>query len=385
MGGVSKASVSIRAASIRLRFTHEGVRHQPTLMLNGEPMKPTTSNLNYAKKLSIGVTERIRHGTFSMVETFPASGSGNTLTVGGQLDLWLKTETIEGSTRDGYASIITFWKGAIGTKPLRSLKHSDILQPLADRPDLSGKTVNNRMSVLRKALQLAVLDNILTSNPAAAVKSSKWQRKPPDPFSADEAERVIEGATEPQVRNFLQFKFFSGLRPGEAFGLRWQNVDLTKSSSTGPHIVVCESVVGGKHKVKTKTKQIRTVLLNSRALEALKAQKAHTFIEGDFVFHDPRDNKRWGGEPKFRWYWTPLLKRLGIRHRPPYNTRHSYAARMLMAGMVPAFAARQMGHGVQIFLTTYAKWIEGLGDKSEMAKLEIPHAGPVLVPDEASS
>ena len=65
-----------------------------------------------------------------------------------------------------------------------------------------------------------------------------------------------------------------------------------------------------------------------------------------------------------------LLKRLGIRHRPPYNTRHTYATMMLMAGMTPAFCAGQMGHSVEVFLRTYAKWIPGAGDKAEMAKLE---------------
>jgi integrase len=59
-----------------------------------------------------------------------------------------------------------------------------------------------------------------------------------------------------------------------------------------------------------------------------------------------------------------------MAYRPPYNTRHTYATMMLMAGMTPAFCAGQMGHSVEIFLTTYAKWIPGAGDKAEMAKLE---------------
>ena len=65
-----------------------------------------------------------------------------------------------------------------------------------------------------------------------------------------------------------------------------------------------------------------------------------------------------------------------MRYRPPYNTRHSYATAMLMAGMTPAFCAGQMGHSVEIFLSTYAKWIPGAGDASEMAKLERALAGP---------
>ncbi|VBC91783.1 Bbp50 [Burkholderia pseudomallei] len=33
---------------------------------------------------------------------------------------------------------------------------------------------------------------------------------------------------------------------------------------------------------------------------------------------------------------------------------------MLMAGMTPAFCAKQLGHSVEMFLTTYSKWIEGI-------------------------
>ena len=56
--------------------------------------------------------------------------------------------------------------------------------------------------------------------------------------------------------------------------------------------------------------------------------------------------------------------------------RHTYATLMLMAGMTPAFCAGQMGHSVDIFLRTYAKWIPGAGDAAEMARLEATLGAP---------
>ena len=38
--------------------------------------------------------------------------------------------------------------------------------------------------------------------------------------------------------------------------------------------------------------------------------------------------------------------------------------------MNPAFAARQLGHSVEVFLSTYAKWIDGERDGAEMARIE---------------
>jgi integrase len=41
-----------------------------------------------------------------------------------------------------------------------------------------------------------------------------------------------------------------------------------------------------------------------------------------------------------------------------------------MAGMTPAFCAKQLGHSVEMFLRTYAKWIDGGQNALEMGRLE---------------
>jgi integrase len=368
--GAAAPGVDVRPTSIRITFTYEGRQYRETLKVDGVPVKPTPPNLRYAARVAAEIRERIRHGTFSMAEYFPASGAGGAApTVGTHLDTWLGAQRLEASTLKGYGGCIRFWKAALGEdKPLRALRHSDILTALAKRPDLSGKTVNNRVSVLREALDLAVVEKLIPSNPVEGVKRAKYQKPVADPFSADEAEAIIADMAkhcDPQVANFVAFKFFTGLRTGEAFGLRWANVDLAAKL-----IVVSESVVEGEEKDSTKTSTARRVFLNSRALAAVKAQQAHTLMAGGHVFHDPRYGTRWAGEPTFRFFWLRSLRRLKMRYRKPYNTRHTYATMMLMAGMTPAFCAGQMGHSVDMFLRTYAKWIPGVGDHAEMAKLE---------------
>ncbi len=85
----------------------------------------------------------------------------------------------------------------------------------------------------------------------------------------------------------------------------------------------------------------------------------------------------WVDERAFRRsYWTPALKVLGIRYRRPYNMRHTYATAMMMAGMTPAFCARELGHSVEMFLRTYAKWVDNVRDDAEMARLESSMAAP---------
>lgn len=374
------SGVEVRGDAIRIAYSIPGQGRQRRLLkLNGQALKATPANLRYAHKLAGEIRERIRHGTFNEADYFSDAGMAP-VTVSNQLDTWLAAQRIEASTRAGYDSAARFWKAAIGTSAVRSLLHSHILKALADRPDLSGKTVNNYVSVLREALALAVADKVLDENPAAAVPRAKHQKEPPDPFSRDEADRIVadmQSHAPPAVANMVEFWFWTGLRTSEIAGLKWASADLAGS------IVVSEALVRGAAKSNTKTNVARTVALNSVALAALKRQKAHTYLAGGTIFLDPRYGTPWNEERAFRRsYWEPRLKRLGIRYRRPYNMRHSYATQMLMAGMNPAFCARQLGHSVEVFLSTYARWIDGERSDAEMARLEATLPQPCPKKDE---
>ncbi len=375
--GRTTGGVEVRDKSIRMNFTLDGVRQRPTLKVNGEPMAPTPANVKYAKRLIVEICERIRTGTFSMAEYFPDGGGTADLTVSGWLESWLSTQRVEDSTREGYAAANRFWGGAIcdakgtlmGTKSLRALKLSHILTAIANRPDLSGKTINNYVSVLRYALNLAVEDKLISSNPSDGVPQAKHQKAPPDPFSREEAETIIAEAARAyggQIHNMVELWFWTGLRTSEILGLTWPNVDLASGE-----LLVASVLVGGKQKDRTKTAVARIVRFNSRAAAALERQRKYTQVAGGRVFQDPRYNEPWKNEETFqRVYWARMLKKLGMRYRRPYNMRHSYATAMLMAGMTPAFCARQLGHSVEMFLRTYSKWLDGSQNDLEMARLE---------------
>ena len=60
---------------------------------------------------------------------------------------------------------------------------------------------------------------------------------------------------------------------------------------------------------------------------------------------------------------------IGVRRQ--YDTLHTYATMCLMAGMNPAFISQQLGHSVQMLLSTYARWINSSSDWSELEKLNI--------------
>lgn len=372
--------VEVREKSIRLAFMLDGQECRETLKTDGQPLAPTPANVRYARRLAAEIRDRIRLGAFVYADYFPASlraTSGRAITLGEQLDLWISTQTDKAhSTLKGYRVAVAWWTSKLGDRALRSLKHSDILLALASEPTWTGKTRNNKASVLRQALALALRDGSLSASPIDGLEAASHQRPPPDPFSRDEAEAIIAGMLErygEQVANYFGFKFFTGLRTSESLALRWESIDWRHGQ-----LQVSDAVVLGVHKGSTKTSTTRTVQLNSRALEFLTAQKPHTFLQPHgWIFPDPRTGQRWtDDEPPRELYWRPLLKRLGIRYRSPYETRHTYATMMLMAGVTPAYGARQLGHSVEMFLRTYSKWIDGGQNAVEMGKLEALIGGP---------
>lgn len=372
--GRNRGGVEAREKSIRIHFTYQGVPRKETLKTGGKPMEPTPANLKYAHRLAAEIRDKLRHGTFAYADYFPASlnaTSGQGETVADRLDLWLGVQTDkESSTLKGYRVAVNFWKAQLGERPIKALVHSDILTALATEPDWTGKTRNNKTSVLRSALALAIRDGVIKSSPIEGLESASHQRRVPDPFTIAEAEAIIAALDQhydPQVARYFGIKFYTGLRTSESLALRWDWIDWRDKL-----MAVGQSVVLGEYKDRTKTNAVRYVKLNSRALELLKAQKASTFLQpGGWIFPDPRTGERWtDDEPPRELYWRPCLKRLGMRYRSPYETRHTYATMLLMAGQKPGFAAGQMGHTVEMFLRTYARWIDGGQDEVEMGKLE---------------
>jgi len=106
-------------------------------------------------------------------------------------------------------------------------------------------------------------------------------------------------------------------------------------------------------------------LLNDRALHALELARQYAerrrlgkgqLIESPFVFPPGKNGEHVKQTSDLHHPWRPILKGLGPIP-PPYNCRHTYATICLMSGLNPAFIAQQLGHSVQMLLSTYARWI----------------------------
>jgi len=91
---------------------------------------------------------------------------------------------------------------------------------------LSNRRVNIILATLRLALDRAVKRGWLETNPAREVPTLREEKPEVLPFSLDEVRLLLDkGLQDAAWRRYFTVAFFTGLRPGEQLGLRWDDLD----------------------------------------------------------------------------------------------------------------------------------------------------------------
>ena len=390
MGGKRSGVRAASKSSIEISFMFEGVQCRERI-----PLEPSPANLKRAEQHKAAIELAIYNGTFDYLATFPKSKRAQRLGYQtGQVPLskylagWLekKDKGLKASTIDGYRKIIDgVLVPKLGHHPLVMLSRKMIKEAMASM-DASNKRLSNVQSCLRSALNDAVHDELIEVNPLAgwtySVREKPKTEDEIDPFSPEE-QRLILAGTDGQYRNLLQFAMWTGLRTNELIAVEWGDVDWLRGE-----IRISRGLTrAAKEAELPKTAAgIRSVKLLPMALEALKAQKVHTYIEGGAIFHDSRYGKPFDGDQAIRKsFWIPTLRKAKIRYRNPYQTRHTYASMMLSAGEHPMWVAKQMGHASWLMIAkVYGRWIPAENDTSGNKAAEM-FGTPVQLPKEESA
>lgn len=375
-GGIGVRAVS--DSSIEITFMYRGVRCRERVAL-----KPTATNLKKAQQHKAAVEHAIAQGTFDYSVTFPGSPRAAKFapetsqeTVGGFLTRWLaaKQKHISSSTFDGYRKIVELrLVPALGHHLVVDFKRK-LVRDWLDGLQVGNKTLSNIQSCLRSALNDAVDEELLDTNPLAGWTYARKEAPPKDddvdPFTPEEQQAIL-AALSGQARNMMQFALWTGLRTSELVALDWGDVDWVRGEVMISRAMT--QAAGGEAEVTKTAAGRRSVKLLRPALEALTAQRVHTFLADKEVFQNPRTLERWtGDQPIRKTMWHPAMKKAGVRYRRPYQTRHTYASMMLSAGEHPMWVAKQMGHSDWTMIArVYGRWMpqadENAGGKAEAA------------------
>ncbi|MCU9947560.1 site-specific integrase [Pseudomonas sp. PDM13] len=376
--------VEIVGSTIRIRFTW-GTRRCETLDLPA-----TATGIAAASNLRSRVKQLIKLNGMTdekYLEFFPKTSYLLPKLVplfGEYAQTWLNSLDIVDSTRRNYRSTLNnYWMPHLGGTRIDEISATDIRNIVAKTKWRSPGVRRAARDILASVFETAMIDGLLKVNPVKAIKRQRLQQRIVDPLTREEAERLVSHLYETLVGSlriyaaYFEFALFTGMRPGEIMGLRWDEVDEVAGT-----VHVCRLVVDGEIVVRVKTKKNRFVLLNDRARNALREAAVLTRHRSRHVFaptvmNGDSDWIRSESTPKE--YFLPALAALGIRRRRQYDCRHTYATMCIMSGMNVAFIANQLGHSVQMLLTTYAKWINSGMDVAEMQKLNAQPIGTELV------
>jgi integrase len=229
---------------------------------------------------------------------------------------------------------------AFGDQSISSLGALEISRWRAQLPETMRHGAHR---ALRQVLAAAVRWQWIDRNPAVDVANPQHARPEFVPFESwDDVEALAI-----ELGPFGPLAIFSvgtGVRPEEAFGGDWSDVDLDAGVFT-----VRRAFAKGKLKTYAKTaRSRRRVPLRAKvaaAVESLPRRHGILFpaAEGGRINID-----NWRSRE-----WAPALKAAGLEHRRIYDMRHTIATWSLAAGMSIFTLARRMGTSVQVIDATY--------------------------------
>lgn len=291
-------------------------------------------------------------------ETAPAA---STLRLHELLDTWLRnvvTPSLSDNTASSYGyAIRNHISSRIGRYRISELTSFQIQEWLVAMQscNVGSRTQQNAFSVLTFALNHAVQLGLIPANPCLRVQRPKHTPEEIFPFELDEVRKILDTTKGDRLYVVHALGLTTGMRQGEIFGLRWEDVDVDEGVLRVRQQAT--EVDGRIHIGPPKTRQSRrTIRVAPVALDALKrrAEAARRERESEFVIPNtiggPIRRSLFG-----RRKWTPLLNHLNFKHRGFHHCRHTAATLMLQAGVPVRTVANYLGHArASVTLDTYS-------------------------------
>lgn len=348
--------------------------------------------MDYADSMRKEILRRIEIGTFKFEDYFPDSKNAKkekeaevTLPTFKEVVQWYLDFKKMGSTGLG-GRVATRSLAPTTVKTYEKTINTHFMKPFGDRVmaeisfdeivtifsslGIRNKTFNNILSILNGVYMYAVKNKIKTGvieNLCEQIEFVENETSRPDPLTPEEVHMVMQDMYEfydEQIAAYFDLAFRIGFRPSEGIDLRWANVDWNNQT-----ILINSACVWGIKKG-SKTGKERTVELDDECMAILQRMKKYTFMQFDEIFIYPATGRPYFDNSNLvQKFWRPTLKRCGIRDRNAHQTRHTCATLMLMSKCNPDWAARQLGHSVEMFRTRYSTWMPEIDQRRERSKL----------------
>ena len=136
----------------------------------------------------------------------------------------------------------------LGGRVLDDIRPWDIEALLKQlRKTRSASTVNNVRIAISKVFRVAERHELVLNNPVRRTEKAKRSEFEPTqvklPWSRDEAQYALKCAEGSQIELFLVLILSTGMRRGEALGLRWSDIDFDACTVSIERSVHRESII----------------------------------------------------------------------------------------------------------------------------------------------
>ena len=227
---------------------------------------------------------------------------------------------------------------------------------------LTDRSIRHTFDTTRALCRWAVRMGLLVRNPCDAVTPPRWEQREMSTLDERGLGALLSVARGTELEIPIVVLVGTGLRRGEAFGLRWSDIDFDRARLTVRRSI---EVVDGKRREKPpKTaRSARNVALAPFVVDILRRQKreqcerrlllglgrdeeAYVFDRGDATPWDP---------DLFGWRFAYLVRQHKLPKIRLHDLRHSYATFMLAAGVDLKSISTSLGHStIAVTANTYA-------------------------------
>lgn len=222
----------------------------------------------------------------------------------------------------------------------------------------SAATIQRIVHLFSASLAAAVDAEVLTANPAAALKLGGGKASIERYLTVEELDAILEHLDGEYAR-MVRLLVGTGMRWSEAAGLHWSRVDPQRGV-----VVVSESwsLAARAMKAYPKDREARQVPLPTWV--ELGAPKRGTCgyphdggpCRSPLVITTPAGTIV--DQSKFNKEWSKAVKAAGVGHTRPHDLRHTYASWLLQKGITLAEVGRLLGHNTPTTTQRYAHLAE---------------------------
>lgn len=300
-------------------------------------------------------------------------------------DEWLKTKKgkVKASTYGSYERYIRrHIKPGLGYVKLEELG-SRLIQGFVNELDqekgLSGLYVRQIHTCLRGILKLALRWEIISRNPAdgdlidlPATKSRDYRT-----LTKAEIQDFLKAAEGERLYALFVLLVTTGLRPQEAFGLKWKDLEdgwlnVRRVISIAPKEADDPYEVSDQMKTNSSKRRLKLGDFTQEVLERHRRRQAEEILKAgemhereDFIFTRGPDSPRHGRfiyQEYARRYFKAALRKAGLPADEirVCDLRHTHISALIMEGVDLKWASERAGHSsIQQTADTYAHLTEG--------------------------